>query len=164
MGNFTFAVIVIKGDVPEVAMASLVDSGVGETFDVETNEDIPDDQGSAVTKNLSKVDMTLLSSNHLEESKFSCPTTDNSFTQEMINVDYTLSTSNEASNLQEQSTMLDYTEEPTCSSDAVTTAEDEETTRTTEDIVQADVPSSVFDEVISDVQDDVTGEFRVWEV
>ena len=157
--------LVVKGDVPEVAMASLVESGVGGTFDVETNGAIPDDQGSAVTKNLSKVDTTLLSSYHLQEYELSCPTTDNSYTQEsqqMINVDYTLS--NEASNLQEQSTMMDYTEEPTCSSDAVTTAEDEETTHTTEDFVQADVPSSVFDEVKSDVQDDVTGEFWVWEI
>ena len=161
-GRFkTFTVIVVKGDVTEVAMVSLVDSGVGGTFDVEANGAIPYDQGSAVTKILNNVDMTFLSS---QESELSCPTTGNSFTQEsqhMISVNYTLSTSNKVSSLQEQSTIMDYMEEATCSSDVVITTEDEETTRITEDIVKVDVPPSVFDEVISDVQDNVTGEFGV---
>ena len=176
-GRFkTFTIIVVKGDVPEVVMASLVDSGVGGTFDVEANgavpdgQDlavtknlngaIPDGQDLAVTKNLNKVDMTLVSSNHLQEYELSYPTTYNSFTQEsqhMISVDYSLSTSNETFNLQEQSTMMDYKEEPTCSNDVVIATEDEETACTTKYIVQADVPLSVFDEMISDVQDDVTG-------
>ena len=160
----TFTVIVVKGDVPEVVMASLVDSAVGETFDVEANGAIPDDQGSAVTKNLNKVDMTLVSSNHLQESELSYPTFETSESQDMIRVDYTLSTSNKASNLQEQLTMMDYKEEPTCS---VITTEDEEAAHTTEDIVQVDVPSSVFEKVksvVQDEEDDVTGEFGVWEI
>ncbi|XP_065920949.1 uncharacterized protein [Dysidea avara] len=54
--------------------------------------------------------------------------------------------------------MMDYKEEPTCSNDVVIATEDEETACTTKYIVQADVPLSVFDEMISDVQDDVTGD------
>ena len=160
----TFIVIVVKGDMPEVAMVSLVDSGVSGTFDVEANEAIPYDQGSAVIKNLSNVDMTLISSNHFQESELNCLTTDDLFTQESQHMISTLSTSNEVSSLQEQSTMMDYKEEPSCSSDAVITTEDEETARITKEVY---VLSSVFDEMISDVQDeedDDTGEFGVWEI
>ena len=42
-GRFkTFTGIVVKGDVPKVAMASLVDYGMNATFDVEANGDDTD--------------------------------------------------------------------------------------------------------------------------
>ena len=59
--------------------------------------------------------------------------------------------------------MVDYKEEPTYSSDVVIATEDEEAAR----IIQADIPSSVFEEVISNVHGEdgeVTGEFKVHEI
>ena len=59
--------------------------------------------------------------------------------------------------------MVDYKEEPTCSSDFVIATEDEEAVC----IIQADIPSSVFEEVISNVHGEdgeVTGEFKVHEI
>ena len=124
------------------------------------------DQGSTVLEYPSDTDF---SSNHLE---LSCLATDDSFTKEpqhMINAACTFPTIGGGSNLQDQSTMMDYKEEPTCSSDVVITAEDQVAACVTEGIIRADIPSSVFEEVISDVHDEeddayVTSEFGVHEL
>ena len=123
------------------------------------------DQDSTVPKNPSNNDILLLSSEHLQTSESSYLTINDSFTKEpqhMISVAYTLPATNETSNLQEQSAMMDYKEEQTCSSVGRATTEDEEAT-----CVQADTSSSDFEEVISyaqDEEDDVTGKFGVCEI
>jgi len=122
-------------------------------------------QDSTVPKNPSNNDILLLSSEHLQASELSYPVTINdSFTKEpqhMISVTYTLPANNEASNLQEQSAMMDYKEEQMCSDVGRATTEDEEAT-----CVQADTSSSDFEEVISHAQDedDVTGKFGVCDI
>jgi len=109
----------------------------------------------------------LLSSEHLQTSELSHLAINESFTKEpqhMISVAYTLSATNETSNLQEQSAMMDYKEEQMCSGVGRATTEDEEATCVTEGIIQADTSSSDFEEVLLHAQDeenDVTGKFDI---
>ena len=146
-------------------------SGIEEDKDNSPNYKIPctanpDDQCSTVIKNPSDNNKTVLGTKRLHESELSCIATNDSFTPEPQHVACTLLTISKRSNLQDQSTMMDYMEEPTCSSDVVIATEDEGAACIT-GIIQADIPSSVFEEMISNVHGEdgeVTGEFKVHEI